>query len=48
MSYLYEHLESKDANGRKPLIGQPKPETAEGMRVVTPTALRKEAWLRVN
>jgi hypothetical protein len=38
MSYLYKLLGSKDANGRKPLIGQPKPETAEGMRVVPPTA----------
>ena len=25
MSYLYELLGSKDANGRKPMIGQPKP-----------------------
>jgi hypothetical protein len=38
MSYLYELLGSKDANGRKPLIGQPKPLEAGGMRVVTPTA----------
>jgi hypothetical protein len=38
MSCLYELLESKDANGRKPMIGQPNPETAGGMRVATPTA----------